>query len=306
MKNSNLYLYRSGYRAEVDWKKGRVISAPPRQVEDDGYGHWFLPPEERPFRGLSSRFANFSKTWKKDFKKDFEIFVAEFGLLGITGLPEDAYKPPMYGESWEEEIDWWLHYAGEVYRLLRLYRIIRRARVDKNFDAEGALDEIIIFEQAYKVSHTCKLQDNGQYNWTEHKEETPFVKAVWKENGIETGQVFPETMLPIDAAPYVLASTISRNLAGGVILGMGKVTPSKKSPIGYSIAEQRYTNYLLAAIYNDLWELIRNEKPVEICAHSECANIFVPQRKTGEYCSDACKQAAYRKRKAETQKNNGQ
>jgi predicted RNA-binding Zn ribbon-like protein len=112
-------------------------------------------------------------------------------------------------------------------------------------------------------------------------------------------------MLPIDAAPYVLASTISRNLAGGVNLGMGKVAPSKKSPIGYSIVEQRYTKFLLASIYHDMWELIRDDQPIEVCKHSECTNLFVPKRKTREYCSDACRVANDRKRKAEA-KNNGQ
>ncbi len=306
MKNTNLLFYRSGYKAKVDWGRGKVVVVPPRQVDDDGQGIWFLPPRERPLRGLSSRFANLRNTKKKGFKADFESFVAEFGLLGILGLPGNAYKSPMYGESWEEEINWWLHYASEVYRLLRLYRIIRKARNNKDYDAEGALEEILVFKQAYKISYTGKLQDNSQYIWTEHKEETPFVDAVWTENETETGQCFPETTPPIEAASYVLISIVSRNLAGGIILGKGKVVPSKKSPMGYSIVEQRYTNYLLAAIYNDLWELIRDDQPVNVCGYSGCTNIFVPQRKTGEYCSDACRVASNRKRKAQAQKNNGQ
>jgi len=297
MRESNLYLYRSVYPARVDWKKGRVVAVPPRRVEDDGYGNWILPPDERLPRGLSSKFANLREAQGKSYKADFESFVGQFGLLGVTGLPKGPFEPPMYGESWEEEIDWWLYYASEVYRLLRLYRIIRKARTDRNYDAEGALQELLLFEQVYQVRHTGKLKDDGRYAWTEHKQETPFIRAAWKKNGAETGQMFEETMPPLEGAAYILASTISRNLAGGVIIEMGKIAPSKESPIGYAIAEQRCTKYLLAGIFHDLWELITGDQPIKVCAYSACTNFFIPQRRTKDYCSKACNQAAYRERK---------
>ena len=135
----------------------------------------------------------------------------------------------------------------------------------------------------------------------------PFVKAIWSENREETGQKFSDINLLIpydidnarlDAASYVLASVISRGMAGGITIGKGEVHPSKKSPIGYAITEQRYTDYLLAAIFYDLWELITDSQPVEVCANPDCLLLFTPERKTGKYCSDACKQAAYRERKA--------
>ena len=54
-------------------------------------------------------------TTRRGFKKDFEDFVSELGLLGITGLPtknDIPFMSPKYGKSQEEDVSWWLHYAG--------------------------------------------------------------------------------------------------------------------------------------------------------------------------------------------------
>ncbi|MCL6560227.1 MAG: hypothetical protein K6U74_15825, partial [Firmicutes bacterium] len=70
----------------------------------------------------------------------------------------------------------------------------------------------------------------------------------------------------------------------------------KDAAIGYRIGEIRTTPYLLAAIYYDLWELITDNRPI-----ITCGNCGLPIEKSGrrDYCNDACKQAAYRKRRKE-------
>lgn len=310
MNKTNLFLNSPEYNARVDWEKGKVIIDPPRRGKEDNYGNWILPPPIRLSKGTSSRFANLRDTTRRGFKKDFEDFVSEFGLLGITGLPtknDIPFMSPKYGKSQEEDVSWWLHYANVTYRLLRLYRILKRAKEYPEYDWESALGRILVFEQDRQISYVAQLQEDGKYTWTKREKDTPFVKAIWSENREETGQRFSDINLLIpydidnarlDAASYVLASVISRGIAGGITIGKGEVHPSKKSPIGYAITEQRYTDYLLAAIFYDLWELITDSQPVEVCANPNCLLLFTPERKTGEYCGPACRQAAYRERKA--------
>jgi hypothetical protein len=299
MKKINLLLNSSEYNTQVDWKEGCVKTISPRRGKDDGYGNWILPSPLRPPRGISSQFANLRNTERSYYKEDLEAFTSKFGLLGITGLPSKdgaLFMSPKYGKTHSEDIKWWLYYANEVYLLLRLYSILKRGKDNANYDAEGALEEILVFEQDYKVCHEGTLQDNGQFTFTTHKKKTPFLRAIWKESRVETGQAFESETLTIEAAAYVLTSVISRNLAGGITIGKGEIKESRKSPIGYAIVEQRYTNYLLAAIYYDLWELITNSQPVEVCAYSECNGLFTPKRKTGKYCSNTCRVADWRRK----------
>ncbi len=308
MNKANLFLNSPEYNAKVDWGKGKVIIDPPRRGKEDNYGNWILPPPIRLSKGTSSRFANLRDTTRRGFKKDFEDFVSEFGLLGITGLPtknDIPFMSPKYGKSYEEDVSWWLYYANEVYRLLRLYRILKRAKDYLEYDWENALEKILVFEQDCRISYEVQSQENGKTIWTKREKDTPFVKAIWSENREETGQRFSDTNLLIpydnarlDAASYVLASVISRGIAGGITIGKGEVHPSKKSPIGYAITEQRYTDYLLAAIFYDLWELITDSQPVEVCANLNCNILFIPKRNTGQYHNTACRVAAGRERKA--------
>ncbi|HZH59608.1 MAG TPA: hypothetical protein VEY70_08545 [Metabacillus sp.] len=74
-----------------------------------------------------------------------------------------------------------------------------------------------------------------------------------------------------------------------------------KPPLGFTIKEWKYTPHLIRAIYHDLWNLVSNNEPVHICQNSNCKLPF-KKVKRQKYCSNACKQEAYRIRKA-SQKN---
>ena len=163
IKKANLLLTPPEYNVKVDWTAGEVAAVPPRRGKEDKYGIWLLPPPKKIQRGISSQFANLRDNTKKDFRKRFKVFVSTFGLLGITGLPteKDApFAPPQYGKSSEEDITWWLHYANEVYCLLRLYRILKRAKDNREYDAERPR-EVLIFKQRSKVSHAVHCRRMG-------------------------------------------------------------------------------------------------------------------------------------------------
>jgi len=259
----NLLFYPRPYKARIEWDEKIVQVIVPFYMDKCGQ-----PPAKKLPRGISSRFANLRDPESYYFAQDFDRFVAEFGFLGITDLPKEhfiIFQPPQYGEHYKENISWWVHYAQDVYILLRLYRVLKRAREHEEYDAEEAIDGLF---------------------------------SMWVKNGApRMGRVLDDTPL-IKVAPRIMARAIACSLTGGINISDMNVVPSKGSPIGFTITEQRYTKYLLAAIYFDLWELITNSLPVEICAYSECNKLFTPKRKTAKYCSGACRVAAYRKQKS--------
>ncbi|MDM5450876.1 hypothetical protein [Peribacillus simplex] len=77
--------------------------------------------------------------------------------------------------------------------------------------------------------------------------------------------------------------------------------PSTK---GFKITEERYSNYLLAAIYYDLWQTINDSKNVYLCENKNCQLPFVKSGRK-KYCNEACKQEAYRIRLVEKEGRKG-
>lgn len=294
----NLVLTPREYGACVDWDSGRVELTPPRLGEENEYGGWSLPAAARLPRGISSQFANLRDPDNKFFRQSLEKLASEYGVLGITGLPKDWAATPLYGKSQAEEVAWWVRYAQEVYDLLRLYRILKKAKENGDYDAEGAVHEVLDFVPIVRTVQRGVLNRvTDQYVVTREETRMPGVNTVWRSSGERTGQGFSDNTPPLQAAAYVLASTISRRLDGGITIGKGQVLPSKRSLIGYAITEERRTSYLLAAIYHDLWELITGAKAVEVCANTECNRLFAPQRKTKKFCSDTCRVAFNRAQK---------
>lgn len=286
----NLALTSREYVAEADFAAGIVEICPPRLGEADEYGNWLLPPPKELPLDIAAEFSRLRDPDGREFEKDLGSFARRFGLLGVTGVPKDWFAPPLYGKSTEEDISWWIRYSNEVYDLLRVYRILRKAREQPRFDAEGALQEVLDFRRDVKVTMHATLDERtGDYVWTRTETPTPNVNTYWVSTGEPTGQGFSEDMPCVDAAAYVLASVISRRLEGGVSIGKGIIRPSAKSPIGYVIMEQWQTPYLLAGIYNALWEITRNMQRLGICKNPECNQLFVAQRKTREFCSPECR-----------------
>lgn len=296
-QKSSLFLYPQDHKAEVDWDKFSVVTGA-WQGKVDEHNILTIPPATSPPYGLAARFAQLRDYEDKAFKSRLSSFVGDYGKLGITGRPAFSYDPPLYGQSNEEYIDWWVDYAEEINRLLQLYRTIKQARAAHKADVPDIISKVLIIEQTYSISDVRKTGV-----WAKRKKEIPFINSFWTETGEQTGFMKEMNIAKmtssdmIEGACSVLVGSISRGLAGGISLGTGGIRPSKKFPIGYVVIEERYTYYPLAAIYNELWETIRADDPVEVCAYSKCGNIFAPQRSTGRFCSGACRTAHNRELK---------
>lgn len=267
MKETNLFLYPQQYKASVDWNRFSVVNTV-RQVGEQNV--LTLPPASRLPFGLVSRFVQLRNYEDKSFKDRLSSFVADYGMLGVIGYPEYSYNPPLYGQSDEEYIDWWVDYATDVNRLLQLYRAIKRAKIAHESDVPDIISKVIVFGQ-----------------------ENNFINSFWAETGEQTGFMLKDSEITnsemIEGACYVLVGSISRGMAGGISLGVGGFKQFKIYPIGYSITEERYTYSPLAAVYNELWEKVRANDQVEVCLY--CGGEFFPLRSTGKFCSDKCRVA---------------
>lgn len=301
-KRSNLFLYPQEYKAFIDWLNEKIVVIPPRLWPQDEHGNWIMPDEERPPRDIVVDFARLWDPDDKAFPKRLASFVSLYGLLQITGLPDEPFESPRYGKSYEENISWWIHYAGEVHRLLLLYKAIREAR-EGSFDAIG---EVLEFRPYCISSATGEIKPGGAVVWTAQETETADTESCWIDTGEKTGFWFKfDPKRPgklsasdlIEEASRVLVGSISRALSGGVFLGKSVLKPDKRTPIGFSFNEQRYTYSPLAAVFYALWELIRGDEPVEVCAYSKCNDIFTPKRSTGKFCSPTCRVYHNRERK---------
>ncbi|MBM7094785.1 hypothetical protein JSY36_03360 [Bacillus sp. H-16] len=86
----------------------------------------------------------------------------------------------------------------------------------------------------------------------------------WREG--ESIVMLPEDMEEksmLEIGQYTLSKVLASHIAGGVNLGVKDLirNPSTK---GFKILEQRYTRFLLAAIYYDLWQKINDDKNIFI------------------------------------------
>lgn len=213
-------------------------------------------------KGLATRFARLRTA------EDVDRFAMEYGLLGIAEVPDSIYDTPVYGKAWFEPLSIWQHHIENVRRLLLLYRALSRQK--KGYDVE--LDELLRLRSLASAPGTYVIQ------WYDGK-----------DTGIEI-----ERGEEANLAAVVLTVQLKQNLQGGINLSFSKIIPSKDAAVGFRIGEIRTTPFLLAAIYYDLWELITDSRPI-----ITCGNCGLPIEKSGrrDYCNDACKQAAYRKRR---------
>lgn len=229
--------------------------------------------------------------------KDIETFSMKYGLLGIQH-PESAQvnslspavkftlRPSFifnnYGFSVFEPIQLWQWHINQVHKILRLYHAVRKA----------SSDELI-----YEIVE-IKMRRGMVYILAEDKEVTDRYFVHWRDG--EEILMLPESFEGkplLEIAQYTLAKILESHLSGGINLSVGDLI-SNPTTKGFMITEQRYTGYLLAAVYYDLWQTINDSKNVFLCENKNCR---LPLVKSGrkKYCNEACKQEAYRIRIAE-------
>ncbi|SMQ60886.1 hypothetical protein SAMN05444673_0435 [Bacillus sp. OV166] len=241
--------------------------------------------------GLMNEFATL-KTFK-----DIESFSKKYGLLGIkhpdlnhlySPHPVSQYTKKAsyifhtYGFSVFEPIELWLWHIHEVQKILRLYDVIR------NESSEEQIREIIEIKDPFEHDPSDiyfeKIQINKPFNvhWTTGERIFMLPETMRKQSLLEIGQ-------------YTLSKILESRLKGGIQISVSDIVrnPLTKS---FKVVESRYTQYLLAAIYYDLWQIINDDRNIYKCANKNCGLPFVKTRRK-KYCSAACKQEAYRNRK---------
>lgn len=236
--------------------------------------------------GLMSEFAGLKTN------KDIEKFSKKYGLLGIQH-PEDAQvnstSPAIkatvqpwfifrnYGFSVLEPIELWHWHINEVQKILKLYHAVRKAKSNE------LVDEIIEVKMRRgmfgSLAEDRRITERYFIYWT-NGEEIFMVPEEFEEKTI------------LEIAQYTLVKILEYHISGGINLGVGDFI-FKPSTKGFMITEKRYTKYLLAAIYYDLWQTINDSKHVYICENKNCRLPFVKSGRK-KYCNEACKQEAYR------------
>jgi hypothetical protein len=242
-------------------------------------------------KGLMNEFAKLKTI------KDIESFAMKYGLLGVEhpeSLQVNSKSPAIratlipsfiftsYGFSVFEPIELWQWHINQVRKILKLYNAVRKASSDD-----------LIYEILEVKMHTGMFGD-----LTEDKEVTDRYFVHWTDGELieRLPEHFEEKSI-LEIAQYTLAKVLESRISNGINIGVEDII-SNPSTKGFMITEQRYTRYLLAAIYYDLWQNINNHKNVYICANKNCRLPFIKSGRK-KYCDEACKQEAYRLRQAE-------
>ena len=244
------------------------------------------------FEGLASTFAKLKTV------SEMEAFTLKYGLLGII---EDTNNQRYRGDSLFESIDIWKDNILNVRRLMKLYNFIEKRKMDPEIDSNK-----IFCLKYWKVdpknrheAHLHKYHKNPEtlvvyWNDDEKKKNNPgfFLDKHWQPPNEDMD--FDEAL-----AGYILSKQVTEALAGGVWVNFTRFDFVKNFNTGFKIQENLYPRYLISAIYYNLFEIINDKRLVHICEFQGCR---LPFEKVGKrkYCSDACKQAAYRMRKKST------
>jgi hypothetical protein len=235
--------------------------------------------------GLAFEFS------KLKTEKDIDKFANKYGLLGITfptsyeisrfqnaeplSLDFAFFSVPR-GYGYCEPIDLWFFYIKQVQKTLKLYKALVSIHASEMSEQEIECNLLNIGEEF-----------NGGYlvEW-------------W--DGSHTGNTVTKELAEKGDFLQIAKETLIRNVNfhGNQKISsiVSSVIDTDKPPLGFTIQESKYTDHLINAIYYDLWQLISKNQPVYICENPNCKLPF-EKVKRQKYCSNACKQEAYRLRK---------
>jgi hypothetical protein len=162
-----------------------------------------------------------------------------------------------------ETIYVWEWHIKHVKRLIKLYRAVK-----DNEDIEE-----IIYAEPVPNSNRCKLF------WHEDKSEA------------YVGEV-DDDLSGIGMASVILHNDVAYMLDRGVRIKWISRWNLKQFPDNIKqefpqMTEKKYSPYLLAAIYYDLWQTINNMDPVKECP--VCLLPFRSVRVDATFCTDACR-----------------
>ncbi|QIZ07626.1 hypothetical protein HFZ78_13515 [Priestia megaterium] len=225
-------------------------------------------------KGIATEFAS--------LKSDKEIleFGNRYGLLGVV-MPSSESTD--YGQTVFEPLYFWKFYIDQIKKLLKLYKMLKKKHKNQNVDIIG---ELINYKESNgKVSFEWNEGGQIPFDFKEEADEIDYEQ------------------IDVTAGAHIFTTLVRNGLKGAVNVDFSNVVRSEKSEIGFRIKEVYSTNFLLGAIYYDLWELISSNAEVVDCQYKPCG---IPFKKFGrkKYCSDSCKTLAYLARKEKTTKLN--
>lgn len=240
----------------------------------------FYKPEPCEIKNLAANFARLKTL------KDIDEFASKYGMLGITNFPHSYSEAPLYGQSAYEPLTVWQYYIKDVRRLMRLYRALKGRKNGREIEIHA---EQIDFGLGH-VHSTNRAKKSVNVYWSPHDYDTYTAPAV-------------EFVMPAEsdlseelAAAGLIAARLRNVLRDCVSLDFAQIKHTDKSATGCLLVEKLTTPYLLAAIYYDLWQLMSESKPIDIC---ECCGLPIVGTHGRKFCSNACRQKTYRQRKKE-------
>lgn len=222
--------------------------------------------KEKDVKGVAIKFASL------ETNKDIIEFSKEYGLLGVLSL---SFRDTDYGLTVFEPIHWWKHYINHVKKLLKLYEMLKKKHKNQSIDIVGEL--------------------------VSYQERNGMITFEWIEGGdfsfyLDEEKLNDDELENFDAivGAYILTTSIKDILRSAINIDFSDIIRSKDSEIGFRVKGVYSTDYLIGAIYYDLWNLINNDVEILFCQH--CGRTFTKSGRK-KYCSDSCKTMAYKKRK---------
>ncbi|QDZ80167.1 hypothetical protein [Priestia megaterium] len=239
-------------------------------IEGDLPCLFFIPetvsPLEKEIEGIAIKFSSL------ETNKDILEFSKEYGLLGVLSPFSTTNN---YGFTVFEPIYWWKHHISQIKNLFKLYKMLKKKQKSQNVDIIG---ELLNYKETNGV---------GTFEWNEGGE-IPFSLNEEKLNDDEL------ECLDEIAGVHILTLLIKEGLKGAINVDFSDIVRCKDSEIGFRIKEVYSTNYLLGAIYYDLWQLIGSNTEILFCKY--CGRTFTKSGRK-KYCNDSCKSMAYKQRK---------
>jgi hypothetical protein len=227
---------------------------------------------EKELISFATTYGMLGLSISPDYKKLLEPFIPKFNGIEVAKALTDI------GDSHYEPFELWWHHIAVVRKIMKLYRAL--VRTNKNNSVE--IEENIL--------RTGKPRKN--------KKGMKMYTVLWYDNTsthVSLNERELEEMSFAQIGRKVLIKSIGR-YTRCVNIVPTEIIETEKSDLGFYVLEKKATPYLITAIYYDLWKLINANVIIEICANERCKLPYV-KTKRQKYCSNACKQEAYRIRK---------
>ncbi|MEN3134117.1 hypothetical protein [Bacillus albus] len=238
-----------------------------------------VDPQTVDITNISIQFSRINN------EEDMLEFANKFGLLGVTALSKSGEYLRDFTEC-EIDIDdeegkltlnpyidfepliIWEHEIENVRNILKLYKGIY-TYLEKGID--NITDNILFTSDFFPGSKAFHWKSNSKFI-----------------------HVYPDDIDILAISLAIIKKTFEEYLVG-ISLGMADLFITRQ-PQTLKFTEKKECNHLITAIYYDLWSKITIQKEIGICLNSNCTRPFI-KNKRQTYCSNSCKQEAYRIRK---------